>query len=119
MATQSIYKPGDPPPTGYFQWHDWAAVQDKAGYRQRPCAGCGRYLFPRSLAMTTYYLHRLTPLHEWQVMPCLSTSNTTATIFPIEGETISLPDVERYGQAQAEADRRNGKMEGEQGVLGI
>ena len=31
------YKPGDPPPTGYCDWHEWARIQDKAGLRQVRC----------------------------------------------------------------------------------
>ena len=41
------YQPGDPAPAGYLQWHEWAAVQEKAGYRQSQCRGCGKWLFPQ------------------------------------------------------------------------
>lgn len=27
------YKPGDPEPTGYLEWHAWAEVQYKAGIK--------------------------------------------------------------------------------------
>lgn len=42
-----IYQAGDPPPTGYNQWHAWAEVQYKAGLRQAPCTGCQRWFFPQ------------------------------------------------------------------------
>ena len=29
-----------PAPTGYVQWHEWAAAQHRAGRRQRRCPGC-------------------------------------------------------------------------------
>lgn len=44
------YKPGDPEPMGYLQWHEWAAVQWKSGLRQRQCGACGRYCFPQSMS---------------------------------------------------------------------
>ena len=31
ILEQDKYKPGDPPPTGYLEWHEWAEVQRKAG----------------------------------------------------------------------------------------
>ena len=39
------YKPGDPPPKGYTQWHEWARVQHKAGRRQFQCRTCGLWKF--------------------------------------------------------------------------
>jgi len=44
------YKPGDPEPTGYLQWHEWAEVQWTSGLRQRQCGVCGRWNFPQSLS---------------------------------------------------------------------
>ena len=46
------YEPGDPPPTGYNDWHDWAKVQLKAGLRSVRCDQCGRYKFPQEIART-------------------------------------------------------------------
>ena len=43
------YRPGDPEPMGYNQWHEWAAVQHRAGRRQRPCPKCGKLKFSQSL----------------------------------------------------------------------
>ncbi len=40
------YKPGDHPPDGYLQWHEWARVQHKAGLRQRRCS-CGLWRYPQ------------------------------------------------------------------------
>ncbi len=47
MRTDPAFQPGDPPPEGYIAWHSWAAVQHKAGLRQRRCAHCGRWYFPQ------------------------------------------------------------------------
>jgi hypothetical protein len=44
------YKPGDQPPSGYCDWDEWAAIQYKAGLRQRRCARCGKYRFPQEIA---------------------------------------------------------------------
>jgi hypothetical protein len=41
------FKPGDPAPTGYIAWHEWAAAQHEGGLRQRRCPGCGRWRFPQ------------------------------------------------------------------------
>ena len=41
------YKAGDPPPSGYLQWHEWARAQIKAGLRQRRCRVCGLWQFPQ------------------------------------------------------------------------
>lgn len=54
-----------------------------------------------------YFLSRLLPFDPWRV----------TTEQPINGEWVELRDVHWYSQAQAEADRRNGKQDGEQGVL--
>lgn len=40
------YKPGDPAPMNYLPWHEWAAVQYRAGLGQRQCSRCGKYKFP-------------------------------------------------------------------------
>lgn len=44
------YQPGDPPPPGYANWQAWAAVQQKAGLRQKRCARCARWKFPQELS---------------------------------------------------------------------
>lgn len=41
------YKPGDPPPICYADWHEWALVQAKAGLTQSKCPACGRWRFPQ------------------------------------------------------------------------
>ena len=46
------YAPGDPPPTGYNDWHEWAAVQEKAGLRQQKCEVCGKFRYPQEIART-------------------------------------------------------------------
>jgi ribosomal protein S27AE len=48
-ADDSPYKPGDPRPDGYLNWHAWAEVQDKAGLRQKRCNRCGLWRFPQEL----------------------------------------------------------------------
>ncbi len=44
---QQKYKPGDPRPDGYLEWHEWARVQHRAGLRQLMCGSCGKYRFPQ------------------------------------------------------------------------
>ena len=44
------YKPGDPAPEGYLAWHEWAAVQHKAGLRQEPCGQCGKWKYPQEIS---------------------------------------------------------------------
>ena len=44
------YQPGDPPPSGYLDWHEWADVQHKAGLRQARCCDCGKLKFPQELS---------------------------------------------------------------------
>lgn len=46
LMTSGPYKPGDPPPSGYMQWQEWARVQIKAGLRQARCEKCGLWEFP-------------------------------------------------------------------------
>lgn len=48
-APDSGYKPGDPPPGGYLNWHAWAEVQHNAGRRQKQCSQCGLWKFPQEL----------------------------------------------------------------------
>lgn len=44
------HKPGDPPPSGYCDWHEWADVQYKAGLRQKRCGRCVKLFFPQELS---------------------------------------------------------------------
>jgi len=46
-------KPGDPPPSGYLQWHAWARIQHHAGLRQKRCRMCGLWRFPQEKCCTT------------------------------------------------------------------
>jgi len=39
-----VFKPGDQPPSGYLDWHEWAKVQARAGLRQQRRA-CGHWHF--------------------------------------------------------------------------
>lgn len=45
------FKPGDLPPEGYLQWHEWAEVQRKAGIRQVQCPTCALWKTPQELSM--------------------------------------------------------------------
>jgi hypothetical protein len=40
------FKPGDPPPKGYSDWHEWAEVQHQAGLKQTRCRNCHRFFYP-------------------------------------------------------------------------
>lgn len=44
------FKVGDPPPTGYLAWHEWAKVQHRGGKRQVRCRRCQRWLFSQEEA---------------------------------------------------------------------
>lgn len=44
------FKPGDPAPTGYLDWHEWAEVQHKAGLRQAECPTCSKWKYPQELS---------------------------------------------------------------------
>ena len=50
ILEQATYKPGDLPPTGYLEWHEWAEVQRKAGIKQRQCAKCGKWKTPQEMS---------------------------------------------------------------------
>lgn len=47
LSVRGDYKPGDPPPNGYLDWHAWARVQGRAGLKQLQCQTCHRWLFPQ------------------------------------------------------------------------
>ena len=44
------YKVGDPEPSGYLQWHEFAAVQTRHGIHQQVCSVCYDWFFPQSQA---------------------------------------------------------------------
>jgi len=44
------YQPGDLPPEGYLEWHEWADVQRKAGIEQAPCVHCRKWKTPQELS---------------------------------------------------------------------
>ena len=47
------FKPGDLPPIGYREWHEWAEVQALAGLVQRQCPACKLWLFPQETTQKT------------------------------------------------------------------
>ena len=47
LLLMPAFKPGDPPPTGYLEWHEWAEVQRKAGIKQSMCTRCGLWRTPQ------------------------------------------------------------------------
>ena len=53
VTEQSEYKPGDLPPNGYLEWHEWAEVQRKAGVRQVMCGRCMKWRTPQELSGQT------------------------------------------------------------------
>lgn len=70
-----------------------------------------------------YYLHRETPLHNWDVYQYFTGEIRRVGVerrgaHKKTGEIIDL-DCEWFSEAQAEADRRNGKQDGGQEVLPI
>lgn len=50
LLRQKTYKPGDLPPEGYLEWHEWAEVQRKAGIKQVQCGRCGLWKTPQELS---------------------------------------------------------------------
>jgi len=52
LTFEGDYKPGDPPPKGYNDWHAWAEVQEKAGLRQVQCSRCSKWNYPQEIART-------------------------------------------------------------------
>jgi len=50
VLIMSTYKPGDLPPEGYLQWHEWAEVQRKAGIKQVQCPTCSLWQTPQELS---------------------------------------------------------------------
>lgn len=50
MHVSGDYKAGDPAPTGYLDWHEWAEVQHKAGLKQKACGRCGKWCYPQQIS---------------------------------------------------------------------
>ena len=50
----SEWKPGDLPPSGYSDWHEWADVQRKAGIKQVRCGRCCKWRTPQELSGRTF-----------------------------------------------------------------
>lgn len=50
ITVAGCYKPGDMPPDGYLEWHEWAEVQRKAGIKQVACGRCGKWKTPQELS---------------------------------------------------------------------
>lgn len=44
-----LFRAGDPVPSGYNEWHEWAEIQYKAGLRQSKCSSCSLWFFPQEL----------------------------------------------------------------------
>lgn len=55
------FKPGDPPPSGYIEWHEWAHVQTKARLRQEQCGRCSLWRFPPEMSAVRDVRTRQTP----------------------------------------------------------
>ncbi len=47
LLVMPAFKPGDPAPAGYLQWHEWARAQLRGGLRQKRCKYCGLFVFPQ------------------------------------------------------------------------
>lgn len=46
----SVCVVGSLPPSGYVEWHDWAAAQHRGGLRQTQ-QPCGHWLFPQEIGV--------------------------------------------------------------------
>lgn len=46
----ATYKPGDPRPSGYLDFHEWAMVQMKAGLKEMKCSSCGKWKFQHEMS---------------------------------------------------------------------
>ena len=57
MSIAGQYKPGDMPPAGYCDWHEWAKVQHRAGLRQVRCDICSKWKYPQEVARTEQRSH--------------------------------------------------------------
>ncbi len=54
ISVRPDYERGDPAPTDYSDWHEWARVQTRSGLRQVTCAVCGKWWFPQELSDRTF-----------------------------------------------------------------
>lgn len=54
VLTTSNYKPGDLPPVGYLEWHEWAEIQRKAGIKQVQCGNCGLWKTQQELSAEVF-----------------------------------------------------------------
>ena len=57
MQVAGDYNAGDQPPTGYTDRHEWAAVQHKAGLRQKKCTLCSKFKYPQEIAKVEPYVY--------------------------------------------------------------
>jgi hypothetical protein len=53
ISVRPTFKPGDLPPPGYLDWHQWADVQRKAGIKQVECGRCSKWKTPQELSGMT------------------------------------------------------------------
>lgn len=67
------FKPGDPPPSGYLDWHEWARVQHKAGLRQKQCRECGLWRYPQETCCGDCEAARSAPGGRHPASRCLRT----------------------------------------------
>ncbi len=47
VSISPTFAAGDPPPSGYLAWQEWARVQYSKGLRQARCPRCGKWRFPQ------------------------------------------------------------------------
>ena len=50
VTMSPAFKPGDPEPSSYLDWHAWAEVQHKAGLRQSQCSRCCLWRYPQQMS---------------------------------------------------------------------
>jgi len=51
------YKPGDPPPDGYLDRHEWARIQMLNNLKQAQCCWCCKWFFPQELSDRKYVFY--------------------------------------------------------------
>ena len=47
LLMDNSFRAGDPMPSGYLDWHNWAEAQHKAGLRQKRCHCCSKWFYPQ------------------------------------------------------------------------
>lgn len=52
VCIAGTFKVGDPRPSGYLDFFEWARVQHRGGLRQRRCRACKRWNFPQETCCT-------------------------------------------------------------------